>query len=689
MTTQRQRPSVAVAFSGQLRGYPSLWVDIRARLITPNSADVYAAFWREREPGYPAALQCFQDIMQPMEVAEVAVLNRTTLAFLAGGPGPRPKLPPAKPEYVLHSAYMRARVFALLQHTTHEILVHARSDVTYLAPRVLVGRAATPDAAGTIHVMPSGFTPPDELNGNLVVNGVRSMCGWMPHDAFIFGTRSNMLIMANLFANLSRVDHALRREPTYPGVVAPERLLGGHLIYAMLPCKLIEMSISMNRSYHSCHGHVCSEVATAPAKQCASAQNASTALAPASTSAALPKDGWRYLKPGSRCGVSIHGCRPGWELEPAPQVKLEPAPQVNCSSQPTSRWLYFLGDSSLRGLFLALHQQLVLAESPVMDTTRWTSDGSVRPRPTWLPWDFVDVILEAPTGVAEAWSEVAAYSANRSLRESMRPVSSMVEFWRTTPPQLDFSDRVASVWTPTTGAAVERTRVRLTYRMITSTNLVVPKLRELRVAWGAKCPSPDALIFQSGSWDMAGRRLDKARGELRDALTALRDLSRADGSGPRLAYVSSPFAWQPKHDDPNDWEQKLLDEVQLNASAARRVEYVSRAASSQDVKLGCRDLSQCVRPGYPPAHPPHAINAAHVWLLVSTLAATVAAHVGLNHTSSVSDLLAPGWEQRCCCSRPQEGLLAEGGSEQTAYWATPCFLSSHVREALRTSLLDI
>jgi hypothetical protein len=122
------------------------------------------------------------------------------------------------------------------------------------------------------------------------------------------------------------------------------------------------------------------------------------------------------------------------------------------------------------------------------------------------------VILEAPTGVAEAWSEVAAYSANRSLRESMRPVSSMVEFWRTTPPQLDFSDRLASVWTPTTGAAVERARVNLTYRMITSTNLVVPKLRELRVAWGAKCPSPDALIFQSGSWDMAGRRLDKVRG---------------------------------------------------------------------------------------------------------------------------------------------------------------------------------
>ena len=79
---------VAVVFSGQLRGFPSLWHDIRARLISANDADVYAAFWRETHVvhpvGYTPALQCFKEIMQPVEVLEIEVLNSSELILLAG-----------------------------------------------------------------------------------------------------------------------------------------------------------------------------------------------------------------------------------------------------------------------------------------------------------------------------------------------------------------------------------------------------------------------------------------------------------------------------------------------------------------------------------------------------------------------------------------------------------------------------
>ena len=146
------------------------------------------------------------------------------------------------------------------------------------------------------------------------------------------------------------------------------------------------------------------------------------------------------------------------------------------------RWLYFFGDSSMRGLVLSLFQQVASQHAP-HSTAAGGSDALIMNLTEWfgIPLSVVgigwlDVIIDCDTGHV-----MHARTARKSSHGSSFDI-----------PQKDASSSLAPQW-----ATVRSGAIRLTWRFATLARHVAHDLfTELRTT-----PRPHYHVLQLGSWD--------------------------------------------------------------------------------------------------------------------------------------------------------------------------------------------
>ena len=177
------------------------------------------------------------------------------------------------------------------------------------------------------------------------------------------------------------------------------------------------------------------------------------------------------------------------------------------------QWLFFTGDSTLRGMYFALLQQLLWTNaSQLLDTSKWSNPPS-NATPGWnqqmLPWHpqgWLDLILfESADG---SWRVVGASEAEHKCP------------WprvRYCLPGVEQSHKLNGLWCRE--GIGKDTAIRLTYRQLTTLQYTPSALAENEEAWylPSNCyygepsrrvpvvhgPGPDAIILQAGMWDVA------------------------------------------------------------------------------------------------------------------------------------------------------------------------------------------
>ena len=352
------------------------------------------------------------------------------------------------------------------------------------------------------------------------------------------------------------------------------------------------------------------------------------------------------------------------------------------------KWLLFLGDSSLRGIYLALYQQFAWAPdrpAGVMNVRGWRKDR----KQLWNAFGWIDVVLEQHNGT---WVEIAAHAQPHNNSGGFESAQ----------PEPDHSHAVNPAWCDSGGI---HSRIRLTYQQLTQTKWVSAALARNFDTWqaaskqsatetcgGSISGGPHAIALQAGLWDLAARTPRHASG--RSLLRSLRVLrGEARSSGRLLAYVGLPKPWNVTtglnwwpdkspgdlhralsfDDDANGkWERAIVDAANglesTDSAGAIGAEHTAAAGSSSDsfggeespspapravalegrgrgqvgaddapriaffdrmVDLGEALSSSCLHKCSLPSHPPHAVNAALVPSLLDLwLGAAAAAAAG-------------------------------------------------------------
>lgn len=209
----------------------------------------------------------------------------------------------------------------------------------------------------------------------------------------------------------------------------------------------------------------------------------------------------------------------------SPLSNLEPSHLRNKLS---GRWLYLLGDSSGRGLWLSLYQQL-MAACDHMDLKVWlgpslaSANGRI---------NFKDL----------AWADVVMDSAGNPVAVESR-VESGHHTWGS--PAIDASNAQpsAAAW----AAGRQAGHIRLSYRFVGLTKFIQEDpFTELRQSTDGV--APNFHILQAGSWEHANFTTPELYAErLRDAIRAwIQTAASAQRTRPRptrLAFVTMPVAY--------------------------------------------------------------------------------------------------------------------------------------------------
>ena len=110
---------------------------------------------------------------------------------------------------MLAQYFILQRAFALVMHTTHRLLVRARTDITFDAPVPL--QLHTP---GAIHLEAGRFELRPSERAAYGAAALPPGCGWMPNDLFAYGERKEMLAYSQLLAAVSEWYPRMRHEPS-------------------------------------------------------------------------------------------------------------------------------------------------------------------------------------------------------------------------------------------------------------------------------------------------------------------------------------------------------------------------------------------------------------------------------------------------------------------------------------------
>lgn len=374
------------------------------------------------------------------------------------------------------------------------------------------------------------------------------------------------------------------------------------------------------------------------------------------------------------------------------------------------KWLFFLGDSTLRGLWLALFQQIILhsKEQWYINTSQWAvpPTNSTTKMP-WHPQGWLDVIFkERADGT---WQQVA-------LTESQHVCPwPAVQYCQ---PGTEMSAKLNRLWcdagksTPqATPSPVPPSYIRITYRQLTMLRFTPPALTESNRAWSeAPClrarDGPDGILFQSGMWDLTYKtEPNLTRALLVSALAMLRSLGRRreNATPPEraLAYASLPTAWPLRDDADGQWQRAVVEDANAIEMEGGAPKYQSAplVAYFERIMHPHRMLSaSCLSTCHLPNHPPHAINVPllprmlSVWLGqlrgvghaggaggdghgTARHATDGQQHRGHNHQFLARDAVRVQESQGCCCGRPPSSRMERANIDMTAYWAVYCPLA--------------
>ena len=312
----------------------------------------------------------------------------------------------------------------------------------------------------------------------------------------------------------------------------------------------------------------------------------------------------------------------------------------------------------------------------------------------WMGHGWIDVILQRTT---------AGHMATivGAVRPHDKPSSYKYE---TTPPEPDLSDELSKLWCSgqhlqhyariaemrhphLTGSAPY---MRLSFRQLTHTRFASDAFRESVTKWAALPLSchPQAVVLQSGSWDVASRTDPHvSRKNLLQLLTELRNSSRLNQVA--LAFVGLTVPWvvsrrecerkwkqrcgETNDDDTAKWQQEIVDQANhLPAiDGAPRVAFINRIIN-HSAPAPCQAFNATCSSRW---HPPHAVNAAIVPDLLEVLFRaneTHAGHVeydGVRQSAFLRRVSLMQSEERCCCGPPPAALDT---GDSTVQWIKEC-----------------
>jgi hypothetical protein len=350
----------------------------------------------------------------------------------------------------------------------------------------------------------------------------------------------------------------------------------------------------------------------------------------------------------------------------------------------------FRGDSSLRGVWLALYQQLVPDTiGVIMDFRSWNpivgADDTLAPGvQRYSAFGWIDVILEEVH--ADRWKVVAATSGGKSKGSG----------FETAQPVEDQSNLLTPLWC-NRSELTSRSHVRLTWAFLTRSRFTAGALTSSLDAWrttpcrkqrshirGAYddrtnvISGPDAILLTAGAWDVASAtNQSESRDNMIRAWMVLRE--DAQYSGRLLGYAAGLEACGAHWSDLK-WQASFIDAANKGGSGPS-VAFIERHTPGKMLaSLSPNCSGSVVDSGVHPWHPPHAANVALLPSLLDIwLGRGQACHDGAATCAALISLLANPGERDCCVQRPSTADLPDGGfDESTSYWARQCRLTTPI-----------
>ena len=271
-----------------------------------------------------------------------------------------------------------------------------------------------------------------------------------------------------------------------------------------------------------------------------------------------------------------------------------------------------MGDSSLRGGVLSLIQQLTWRSSDgsvngsaLMDVRMWPlSNQTGQP---WSPHGWLDLLL-VQRDADGSWEQ-------RHVSEDFHTCPRAAGGLPRCRPGNEMSGELSPLWCSLQSkhhhhessrhGGARRPLLRITYRQLTFLKYAEAALSENERAWEAsRCQQhsglagPDAILFQSGVWDVDERMRQPPKESSAALLSALLALRAQAAARPRrLAYASLLAPWPGRDDSAAQWQRAMV--AQANSRPIRgasddgaggpRLQFVDRLgwSLSESCQLGC------------------------------------------------------------------------------------------------------
>ena len=322
-------------------------------------------------------------------------------------------------------------------------------------------------------------------------------------------------------------------------------------------------------------------------------------------------------------------------------------------SRTKNLWLSFAGDSSLRGLYLSLLQQLM--DEPG-SYSFFDGGDEFYVADEWMakrdPGAAAGERARSPDRDSLAMGFVDAIVRDGALRWMRSAFHDGSHGWRRSGPGPDRSGELSDPWCGGGGGAT-----RVTFRMLTT---VDQSLRgPLFDGLNATC-RPDVHVLEFGAWD---RQLPAERGLERRMEALVAGWVAAAAPSTRLVFASIPRGWEAL-DGARPRLAACLEGSWARTVLARfRVAYLNRVLVTDALRASAlaRDCPCLADHTY---HPPHIANVLDVVRLANVLFPAAPAE------DAATRLAVRGGLRNCCCALPPANV--SGGS--LAYWARVCRL---------------
>ena len=330
------------------------------------------------------------------------------------------------------------------------------------------------------------------------------------------------------------------------------------------------------------------------------------------------------------------------------------------------RWLYFNGDSSLRGLYYSLLQQLQATGSyshfdargdEFVVVAEWMAERdpgdaagrrAAREDPDSLAYGFVDAILDGNNGTL-LWLRSEFHDGSHG--------------WRRSGPGPDRSGELSAAWCgPRESRCAPGGRIRLTFRMLTTVEQSLADPTRFRVlAPGNASTRPDVHILEFGAWDRQLPASSTLAGRMRALVD---DWTATNAAATTLVFASIPREWSALDARRPQLDRCLEGSWVRHVLAGEDVLFLNRVATTDAMRNSTAFVGACPCLAEHTYHPPHVANLLDVARLANML-------FPRRPRDTSPTLRIRGGLRNCCCELPDR-RVARGS---LAYWARVCRLA--------------